>query len=178
MGEPYHNFTREYNTFYNDADKRIAQALGQNINPIYPGAVGMTIGDRIGQAIKARGITKSELARISGVSKQNIGHLTHGTSKGGVTPETLFALADALRVEARWLAFGTGPRESGAKLDTDHLVTVILELIAAAEKRGQGWPLERLIRLAVDLYDLWGTAEGAPTPEQALRLLDAQRRET
>lgn len=177
MGEPYHNFTGEYNTFYKLPGPRAVPLLGQNINPIYSGRVVMTIGDRIEQAIEARGITKADLSRLSGVSKQNIGHLTHGTSKGRVTPETLFALADTLKVEARWLAFGTGPREAGSQLDADHLAGVIVDLIAAAERRGYTLSIERLVRLAVDLYDMWGTKEGAPSPEQALRLLDLERGE-
>lgn len=82
-----------------------------------PGVQTMDMSDSITQRIqeayaaaKADGLSQAELARRVGVSKQAVGDWL----KGRVTeirPDNLYALADALQVEARWLATGKGSRK-------------------------------------------------------------------
>lgn len=53
-------------------------------------------------------MSQADLARAAGVSRGTV----HGWFDGRPTnlrPRTLFAVADALNVEARWLATGEGP---------------------------------------------------------------------
>jgi transcriptional regulator with XRE-family HTH domain len=69
-----------------------------------------SITDRIRQAIDASGLKQAEIARRVGVERQTVGDWYHGRSVN-VRPDHLFALADVLGVEARWLATGHGPRE-------------------------------------------------------------------
>ena len=67
------------------------------------------ITDRVLEAFAASGLTQAELARRCKVGRASV----NGWLKGRATnirPQHLFMLADALGVEARWLATGEGPR--------------------------------------------------------------------
>lgn len=55
------------------------------------------------------GLQAKDLAEACGVSFTAIGFILTGATKYP-RPETLFALADALKVEARWLGIGKGTR--------------------------------------------------------------------
>jgi transcriptional regulator with XRE-family HTH domain len=68
-----------------------------------------TITDRVRAAIDASGLTQAEIARRVGVERQTVGDWYHGRSIN-IRPEHLFALADTLGIEARWLATGKGPK--------------------------------------------------------------------
>jgi transcriptional regulator with XRE-family HTH domain len=68
-----------------------------------------TITDRVRAAIDASGIKQAEIARRVGVERQTVGDWYHGRSLY-IRPEHLFALADTLGIEARWLATGQGQR--------------------------------------------------------------------
>lgn len=61
--------------------------------------------DRLKIAINSAGITQKELARIVGVSQQTIGYLC----KDGKGSTHTHSLAEALGVNAQWLAKGRGP---------------------------------------------------------------------
>lgn len=62
----------------------------------------------MGQRIAARrailGWTQEDLAEASGVSRGHIAAVEAGTS--GLSPSNLFSVADALKVDARWLWHG------------------------------------------------------------------------
>jgi SOS-response transcriptional repressor LexA len=65
----------------------------------------MSLGSRLRQAREAAGISQRELARRSGLSQQLISKLENGLVES--TTE-VFPLAEALAVDARWLATGRG----------------------------------------------------------------------
>jgi DNA-binding XRE family transcriptional regulator len=60
---------------------------------------------RINRAINTAGIGQAELAREIGVSRQAVNDWIKGRSVN-IRPDHLFALSDALHVDARWLATG------------------------------------------------------------------------
>lgn len=70
---------------------------------------GMTFGQRLRQARKAKGWTMEELAAVSGITRKTIyscEHDTHGSSFFTAT-----CLADALGVSLDWLACRTDKKE-------------------------------------------------------------------
>lgn len=68
-----------------------------------------TITDRINAAFLASGLKQSDLAERAGVSKQTVNGWLKGRVEN-IRPENLFSAADALGINARWLATGKGPR--------------------------------------------------------------------
>ena len=68
-----------------------------------------TFAERLAEAMTERGISGSALAAALGMSRQSISLLLSKDSKS-MRPEHLFAAADFLRVEPRWLALGEGPK--------------------------------------------------------------------
>lgn len=64
-----------------------------------------TIGERIAKSRAQRALTQSELARRIGVTPSAINQIESGATKFP-RPELLFAIADALEVDARELTFG------------------------------------------------------------------------
>lgn len=68
-----------------------------------------TFHQRLAEAMQERGISGSALAAALGVSRQSISLLLSKDSKS-MKPEHLFAAADFLGVEPRWLAIGEGPK--------------------------------------------------------------------
>lgn len=70
----------------------------------------MTIGQRIKQERKARKLTQVELAKASKVQQSTIADLERGRTSG--TPSTP-QIAQALGVNAYWLATGKGQKEPG-----------------------------------------------------------------
>lgn len=76
------------------------------------------LGQRLSEARAAAGLSLSELARRSGVTRQAISNIEMGLADP--TTETVQRLAYALSVSPAWLAFGTKnsapdaePRPSG-----------------------------------------------------------------
>lgn len=69
-----------------------------------------SITERLNDAFSHSGYSKAELARRLGLTRATIGAWLHGRSVN-IRPDNLFALADVLEIEARWLATGQGPRE-------------------------------------------------------------------
>jgi transcriptional regulator with XRE-family HTH domain len=71
-----------------------------------------TITDRLIDAFRAAetdGLTQADLARRCGVSRATVNDWLKGRAVS-IKPPHLFAVADALGIEARWLATGQGPR--------------------------------------------------------------------
>jgi len=71
----------------------------------------MNFGRRLKEARLARQMTQVDLANASGVSQTGISSLELGKGKTA-TGQNLFALADALRVSARWLISGEGQMDT------------------------------------------------------------------
>lgn len=98
-----------------------------------PSMAANTITDRIREAFNESefggelGLGQAAFARRVGVSKQTVGDWLLGRSVN-IRPENLFYLADSLRVEARWLATGKGPKRLPAQPSRPYLdVAVKLE---------------------------------------------------
>lgn len=68
------------------------------------------VGMRLRHARKLRGLTQQELEEASGVAQAIISETETGESKSPSGPN-LVALAQALRVNAPWLAHNKGPME-------------------------------------------------------------------
>lgn len=91
-----------------------------------PSMAANTITDRIREAFNesefggALGQGQAALARRVGVSKQTVGDWLVGRSVN-IRPDNLFDLADVLRVEARWLATGKGPKRLPAQPSRSYL---------------------------------------------------------
>ncbi len=64
---------------------------------------------RLAEAMQAAEINASGLAAAVGVTPSAVSQWLSAKTKN-LRPEHLFSVADALGVEARWLATGTGPR--------------------------------------------------------------------
>lgn len=80
-----------------------------------------------------KGLKQADLARKLKIDRQLVNKWVHG-QVGRLTPKNLFALADVLNVDARWLAFG--PPESplkGRRLTIED--NEILEIAAALKPK-------------------------------------------
>lgn len=69
-----------------------------------------TLADRIRASRKTAGLTQRELGRRAGVTSQAVGHWERGKT-ANLRLDHLFAIANALGVDAKWLALGAGSRE-------------------------------------------------------------------
>lgn len=67
-----------------------------------------SVGDRIRFARKAADMTQEQLAKKTGVTKGAVSQWEQGGIKS-LNSVVLFALADALEVNARWIALGDRP---------------------------------------------------------------------
>ena len=68
-----------------------------------------TIGERLMARLRELGLRKADLARAVKISDTAVGLWIKGETKD-LRLENLFAAADFLQVEARWLATGQGPK--------------------------------------------------------------------
>ena len=85
-----------------------------------------SFGQRINDALTARGWSQKRLEIRSGVSQQHISQIVNGERKPGIT--TVVKLARALDVSLDWLA-GLPPREPGAlEPDEEELLKAYREL--------------------------------------------------
>lgn len=71
--------------------------------------------DRFQFALEYRQISQSDLSRIAKISRGRISQIIN--DDGLPSSESLFAIADALQFEARWLVTGLGPRTWEEKED-------------------------------------------------------------
>lgn len=68
-----------------------------------------TLAERIAERRRELGLYQADLADAAGVSTAAVSQWERGETKN-LKLEHLFAIADALKVQARWLALGQGPR--------------------------------------------------------------------
>lgn len=68
-----------------------------------------TLAERITARRKELGLYQADLADAAGVSTAAVSQWERGETKN-LKLEHLFAIADTLKVHARWLALGQGPR--------------------------------------------------------------------
>lgn len=69
-----------------------------------------TVGSRVKRARTLRGVSRTELARLTGIGYSTISELERG---GMQTTTKLRVMADALQVSLRWLETGEGEMETG-----------------------------------------------------------------
>ena len=77
----------------------------------------MGFGERIRQRAAEMDLNAADLARAAGIKKQSMTGYWNGERFCG--SEKLFALSDALKVDARWLISGTGADRSSQLVDID-----------------------------------------------------------
>lgn len=70
------------------------------------------VGGRIRQEREALGLTQTEVGAAAGVTKGAVSAWESGNTKN-LRLENLFAIADKLKVNGRWLAIGSGPKHPG-----------------------------------------------------------------
>ncbi|NLC36241.1 MAG: helix-turn-helix transcriptional regulator [Alcaligenaceae bacterium] len=85
-----------------------------------------TFGTRLRYARTLRQLTQKELARLCGLSQGAIGNYETDSRR---SPKDVFRIAEALNVEAAWLAMGTGSMEPAT-----------LRRIADTPSSGASWP--------------------------------------
>ncbi|HEV2378018.1 MAG TPA: helix-turn-helix transcriptional regulator [Streptosporangiaceae bacterium] len=112
-----------------------------------------SIGDRLREARKRRGLTQRELARLSGVSLSYIRKLEQGDYDGGVRLETAHKLARILGVLTSALVAGPDAREpEQGEVDQWEPTRQALEGVPAGEATGEELSLAGLedgVRAAV-----------------------------
>ena len=89
-----------------------------------------TIGERIARLRAAKDITQSELARLVGVTSSAINQIESGMTKAP-RAEVMFAIADALDVDARELTFG----EKVAMQAWDRAIFKIVDELPSEQKQ-------------------------------------------
>jgi DNA-binding XRE family transcriptional regulator len=80
-------------------------ALPTDRRPLWVTLDPMTFGERLKRARLAAGMTQQELADACGLTNAMISKCESGLTDAVLAPN-LFAMADALRVDARWLMTG------------------------------------------------------------------------
>lgn len=108
-----------------------------------------SITERLAIALERSGMSQSDLARRVRLTRGSVNGWLKGRAVN-LRPPHLFAVADALNVEARWLATGEGPMERTAlspdqttlireyhTLDTKEREAVSLLVHQIAEHRGR-----------------------------------------
>lgn len=116
----------------------------------------MTVGERIEQARQLRdNMSRPALARLTGIPYPTLAGLENGDQKDSTK---LHVIADALKVNVRWLQSGKGPRDAepasssqsvGLDLPTIATAVRLLEILAAT--RGTPPPVISPIALLVAL---------------------------
>lgn len=130
-----------------------------------------TLGERLLEMLNEQQLTRAELARRAGMSRQAVGQIINGSNRGGIAAATLFALADALRVNPRWLLKGVGSKEAGQRIDRSMLASLIASVTAACEHQGANMDRVSRTSLAVDLYSLWERTGEHPDVAQMVELM-------
>lgn len=72
----------------------------------------MTIGTRIKDVRDERGITRPQLAKLTGIPYPTLAGIENDDQSGSTR---LHAIAKALRVNVEWLESGTGPKEAASQ---------------------------------------------------------------
>lgn len=69
----------------------------------------VTLAERLAARRRELGLRQEDLAEAAGVTKQAVSQLECGQTKN-LKLDHLFKIADRLKVHARWLAIGQGPK--------------------------------------------------------------------
>jgi transcriptional regulator with XRE-family HTH domain len=115
------------------------------------------------EAMQTRGLNQAEVARRAGVDRKRISGYALG--RGTPLADTVLAIADALKVEARWLIRGEGMMEAGSPyVSEDDGVRLAHYDLFEFESAKHPKPIEYvslrrawLMSVAKSLKDLWVT---------------------
>lgn len=137
----------------------------------------MNLGKRVLNAREKRGLTQAQLAELAGTSQAAISALENRDSK---TSEQVFELADALRVNPRWLQTGAGDSglDAEAWLPTAAQSSEEAALLADYRAASDGWkltvrllartPQEEQPQVSRDVNILMTTIFGKAVPDARL----------
>lgn len=89
----------------------------------------MDLGERIKHARTGAGLNQTELAKAAGVTKGSVSQWENGNTKN-LRMENLFAVADATKFSAKWIALGKGPErmETMKPYSSDELMEAVQNL--------------------------------------------------
>lgn len=143
-----------------------ASVVGSNkmdhTNEELDGQAPSAFGERLRARASEVGLGMAELGRAAGVKKQSMSGYWNGERLCG--SDKLFSLSDALRVNARWLISGTGPKTGGDLVsveDADWVDIPFFDLRNVTDTgkgEAQSWTpfrkdwLNRTLGTAFDLY--------------------------
>lgn len=128
-----------------------------------------TMGGRVKSARKAAGLSQKQLAEKTGLAQGTISDIEKDKHGSGYAAE----LGAALGVEALWLRTGQEPRKrSRGPVDAAILKDALLVALRVTEGKE---PPERVVRMAVALYEAWPASGKPPDPEAMIELLRAAR---
>lgn len=129
-----------------------------------------TFGQRLREGLDRQGITQTELARRSGISKSSISRYVKGDWEG--KQEAVYALAQALEVNEAWLmGYDVPPARGAARED---LYRTVAQVVENYRERG-GFSVEQaaeLLKIPAD--ELQALESGAQSVEPVLLARMAQ----
>lgn len=129
-----------------------------------------TFGQRLREGLDRQGITQTELARRSGISKSSISRYVKGDWEG--KQEAVYALAQALEVNEAWLmGYDVPPGRGTARED---LYRTVAQVVENYRERG-GFSVEQaaeLLKIPAD--ELQALESGAQSVEPVLLARMAQ----
>lgn len=110
-----------------------------------------SLGERLKHALKLRGWSVNHLGKVTGLTGGPVSRLSRRTERTAGSPDGLIKIADALKVELRWLADGRGPIERHQQTRTaderralaaelareDGIQDAAIEAVLAEEIRGE-----------------------------------------
>ena len=95
----------------------------------------MTFADRLNQTRENRGFTLKQLGDAAGISQQGVWNYENRGNEPSAS--ILFALADALAVDPRWLFSGTGSADDRPAAFAPQVVRIALAISAQSSERKQ-----------------------------------------
>jgi len=108
----------------------------------------MSLGQRIKQLRKQRGLSQSQLARMTGVNQSLIARLE---IDGAVGSAHVASIANILKVNALWLQTGSGKPDLNqvSKNKFEEEINQLIKLLASTDERGR----EKILTAAKDALD-------------------------
>lgn len=129
-----------------------------------------TLASRLKQARKESGMSQDELAEKCGMTRGGIGHLETGRRNGATN---LAQIADALGVNALWLAEGKGPKSAASLKTVRYAIDGVVEDEGTNKKNSlsQELPFYDIGQPAGTLVDELQSRDIPPHIEQAIMAL-------
>lgn len=137
----------------------LAGTIGSMSDPLFAA--------RIRRILDETSLTQAELARMTGRSRAAVNHWLNGS---GISPATVFALADATGYAARWIATGKGPpRNSQDELSlSDRALLAGFQRWLVGTDQASREIVRSVLQLALPVSD---TVKDVTTPSRAERIV-------